>query len=141
MKRVIERNECWLCHGNFDEAYWTDPDAVRDYNFRYVRCSSCGLVSVSPYLLDASLGLNEDEHHNYVNSAAEYIRTVSPDAFRFLWGKVENYRAGFGSYGGGRLLEVGAAVGFLMDVARARDWDVAGIEPSEPCASWGREFL
>jgi SAM-dependent methyltransferase len=41
----------------------------------------------------------------------------------------------------GRLLDVGAAAGFFVDEARARGWDAAGIDVSEPMIDWGKRML
>ena len=38
----------------------------------------------------------------------------------------------------GPLLDVGAATGFFLNLARQRDWQVAGVEPSDAAASIGR---
>ena len=35
----------------------------------------------------------------------------------------------------GRLLDVGCAAGFLLEVARERGWDVQGVELNPECAS------
>jgi spore coat polysaccharide biosynthesis predicted glycosyltransferase SpsG/SAM-dependent methyltransferase len=41
----------------------------------------------------------------------------------------------------GRLLDVGCALGFFLDLARSRGWGVEGIEISEYAARWAREHL
>jgi SAM-dependent methyltransferase len=41
----------------------------------------------------------------------------------------------------GRLLEVGAAAGFLLDEARARGYDSVGVEPNDAMAAHGRDAL
>jgi 2-polyprenyl-3-methyl-5-hydroxy-6-metoxy-1,4-benzoquinol methylase len=38
----------------------------------------------------------------------------------------------------GRLLDVGAATGFFLDLARKRGWQVTGVEPSAHAAAMGR---
>ena len=41
----------------------------------------------------------------------------------------------------GRLLDVGCATGFFLDLARRDGWQVAGIEPSEWASSYARDVL
>jgi SAM-dependent methyltransferase len=42
---------------------------------------------------------------------------------------------------GGRLLDLGCWVGFLLDEARSRGWDTVGVEPSGFAAAFAREHL
>jgi 2-polyprenyl-3-methyl-5-hydroxy-6-metoxy-1,4-benzoquinol methylase len=41
----------------------------------------------------------------------------------------------------GRLLDLGCNCGFLLDLARARDWDVVGVEPGEIACRYAVEHL
>jgi 2-polyprenyl-3-methyl-5-hydroxy-6-metoxy-1,4-benzoquinol methylase len=39
----------------------------------------------------------------------------------------------------GRMLDIGAATGFFLELARARGWQTAGVEPSDHAADLGRK--
>lgn len=41
----------------------------------------------------------------------------------------------------GKLLDVGCAAGFLLNVARKRGWEVYGVEPSDRMCRYGKEVL
>jgi SAM-dependent methyltransferase len=104
-----------------------------------VRCSSCGLLFrrdlPTQAELDEIYGLeyfkggavgyldyvaDEDVHRSSARHRLDVLERVVPR---------------------GRLLDVGAAAGFFVDEARARGWDAAGIDVSEPMVDWGRRTL
>lgn len=104
-----------------------------------LRCPSCGLLfrrSLPAHAeLDEIYGLeyfkggavgyldyvaDEDVHRSSARNRLEALERVVPR---------------------GRLLDVGAAAGFFVDEARARGWDAAGIDVSEPMIDWGKRTL
>jgi ubiquinone/menaquinone biosynthesis C-methylase UbiE len=99
--------------------------------FRLVRCRRCSLVYVNPrqdeaakraQLSDKARGTEKYEtdstHHQPVN--------------RWILESVERYARG------GRLLDVGCATGGLLREARARGWDVAGVEINQASVEMAR---
>lgn len=91
-------------------------------DLRAVCCLRCGLVYASP--MDSI----EEIHNQYAQLEDElYIaeergRRITA---RIILKKISKYK------GGGRLLEVGCAAGFLLDEAKKIGWEVYGVEPSK----------
>jgi SAM-dependent methyltransferase len=96
---------------------------------------------VSPYLADPGLGISPEQHDNYVNDPDQYTACISVDVFLLLLDHVERHWFGAGRTTRGRLLEVGAAAGYFLNGARARRWQVEGIEPAAPVACWARKYM
>jgi 2-polyprenyl-3-methyl-5-hydroxy-6-metoxy-1,4-benzoquinol methylase len=120
----------------------TDPDTeklVRSYsasgNFvskeRLVECKSCHLVFTSPRLhRDLILkSYTEAEDPMYVSQADGRIKS-----FERCLDAVEKL-----SPRGGNVLDVGAAAGFFLTVAKNRGWKTYGIEPSKYLSAYGNE--
>lgn len=101
-----------------------------------VRCDSCSLIFVSPMPVQTSDIYGEEyfaggEEHGYV----DYDRDKEPmrDTFEIYLKKMEKT---LGKKG--KLLDVGSATGYFMDIARGRGWEVGGVEISEHAAKIGR---
>ena len=104
-----------------------------------MRCADCGLVFTHPQ------PAREDREEQY---GADYYQEGAPDkagvdyfAFESCWvddsarklALIERYARP------GRLLDVGAAVGFFLREARRRGWEVHGVELSPWAAEVARE--
>ena len=105
--------------------------------FRLFRCGKCGLLFVHPVPED----LLEIYNDRYFSGATEghgytdYDRDKEPmrPVFEEYLQRIE------GVLGKpGRLLDVGAATGYFLDICRQRGWSTAGVEPSDFAASLGR---
>lgn len=139
-KSILRHAHCWLCGGEL-KYYWSLAEEGRDYNTTYLRCRQCGLLMVSPYLSDPGLGISPEQHDNYVNDVDKYTSSICVEGFLYLLDKAEYYWFKAGRTGRGRLLEVGSAAGYFLSGARARTWQVDGIEPAAPVAMWSRRYL
>jgi len=116
--------------------------------YRYARCRRCGLIFVNPMPTRGELEAiyqdplyfaNRNEwKYGYNDYFAE--RGFHTALFERRVRECEK-ALGVESGRGLRLLEVGCAAGFLLEVARERGWEVAGVEISEPAASFARERL
>lgn len=123
---VLEAVNCNLC-GATDERLLFLKDG-----FRIVRCNSCGLIFVNPrpgqeYLQEIYSG----DYYRMSSGGSEGYRDYEADRQSYIanFGKllriIENYKDK------GKLLDVGCALGFLLEEARARGWDAYGTELSE----------
>lgn len=122
----VERVNCNLC-GDGDEKLLFLKDG-----FRIVQCNSCGLIFVNPrphkkYLqelysedyyrisAEGSIGYGDYEADKQYHSAN----------FSKLLNSIERHKEK------GKMLDVGCAVGFFLEEANMRGWEVYGTELSE----------
>jgi SAM-dependent methyltransferase len=135
---VLERVPCNLC-GADDNALVTEMGGLH-----IVRCRHCGLVYVNPRYQDEALqeiytsayyahdGINDgldffgydnylDDEENIKITFAKRLKTIERYASR------------------GKLLDIGCATGFFLDLARSRGWDVVGSEVSQFSVRYARE--
>jgi SAM-dependent methyltransferase len=105
------------------------------YNF--FRCKGCRLLFVWP-TPDNCLGIYSDDYfsgavkgHGYVDYDSDKLPMVPT---------FERYLDRFAQYGvsSGRLLDVGAASGFFLNLARRRGYDTHGVEVSPYAAGLAR---
>lgn len=141
---VLETVKCNLCGGSDFKVKYDSPAplgapgemadylASTDRYGRYgriVKCPSCGLVFTNP-------------RPPTENLVASYCAAVDPDYTR------EDASRGINAFlslatirkfvKGGRLLDIGCATGFFLNVARS-DFEAAGAEPSEWAAGFARK--
>lgn len=102
------------------------------------RCLECGFIYLSERPVEKALRemYSKDYYDNadvgyggYVDNFRKYNR-IFTSLFRKRAGDIEPFR------GGGKLLEVGCAHGFLLDFLRERKWDVKGVEVSPLAAEY-----
>lgn len=97
-----------------------------------VRCRRCGLVYVTPRLTeDVIRSLYEEDYFVTGNGARRGYRNYIADQEYFLqtFRKRMRWLERYGEPGG-RLLDVGCAAGFFMQVGREHGWEVYGVEPA-----------
>jgi len=97
-----------------------------------VRCNRCGLMYVNPRFKSKTIvdAYAEAEDEVYISQAENRM-----DTFRRGLDFVEKSTG----IRGGKLLDVGCAAGFFLNVARDRGWKVAGVEPNRWLVKWGNE--
>lgn len=91
-------------------------------DLRLVCCLRCGLVYASPTDSIEEIYNQYAQLEDELYVAEERGRRITA---RIILNKISKYK------GGGRLLEVGCAAGFLLDEARSLGWEVYGVEPSK----------
>lgn len=107
-------------------------------NFNLYKCKDCSLIFVWPmpenlsslYLQDYFSGAKHG--FGYVNYEEDKVPMVS--TFNHFLDIIEKF-----SNKKGKLLDVGAASGFFLELAQKKGWDVSGVEISEFAASKARE--
>ena len=109
---------CVLCGATSDRF---EPYAERG-EFGVVKCKECSLIFINPRATE------EETRKQYTDDVSSPIRyygkSVHVDSPIFE----KRLRAIEELVPKGRLLDVGCSVGTFMDVARARGWQVAGVE-------------
>ncbi len=125
---------CNLCGGSQTEPYCPGN------GLGLVRCQNCGLVYVSPrpdpnelYALYGETYFHNDEsgvvgYSNYIADEGN-IRQTANRRLNLLERYVQP----------GRMLDVGCAVGFFLDVARQHGWQVEGLDVSNFAVEYARE--
>lgn len=130
-----EHVNCNLCGEDRPAPY------LETAGYRLVKCANCGLVYMNPRPSAAELSaLYSDTYF-----------TQSPDRYTFDYLRDEkqlHYTArhrlrDIERYAPkGKLLEIGCALGYLLDAARQAGWpEVYGLEPSEFASTYAREKL
>src|SRR3990170_8063712 len=100
-----------------------------------VECLECRLRALRPMpSLDDLIRINEETVHPFFNAALE-----DEESYRRYFARklddLQRYRPS------GRLLDVGCGAGFFLDAARARGYQVAGVDLSPVPTAYARERL
>lgn len=128
---VAHSTVCTLC--KTQSPYWFTKDA-----YPYYRCPSCDFIFVFPSPADTASVYGKEYFtggeggFGYVDYDAD--KAAMKSAFiEYL----KIMRASLGTTG--KLLDVGAASGYFLDLARGHGWDVEGIEISTYGSELGRK--
>jgi SAM-dependent methyltransferase len=97
--------------------------------YRFERCRRCGLVYMNPRPTATDLSSlytetcfhSQDDSRGFTDYGAD--RAAVRDKSERLLAAMERHAPA------GRVLDVGCAYGFTLEVARERGWEVAGVEP------------
>lgn len=132
----VESRVCNLC-GSKDARLRYQIDG-----FHIVRCIQCDLVFVAEEITDQQLigyyseayytGAQDKGYADYIGRRElrkEYFRSVIPRIRRHL------------RVGAPRVLDVGCAAGFFLEVAREQSWEAQGVEISAYAADYARSRL
>ncbi|MGE3173148.1 MAG: class I SAM-dependent methyltransferase [Planctomycetota bacterium] len=134
---AVEILRCQLCGGDGHRTKFRDgPFSVRE-------CTACGLVYVTPRLSGEALAKVYGEGYwksdnpksrgyaDYAREASLYLKT-----FQRRMALVRDWIPQ-----GGRVLDVGCAAGYFMQVMREHGHKVLGVEPSAAIATIARQEL
>jgi 2-polyprenyl-3-methyl-5-hydroxy-6-metoxy-1,4-benzoquinol methylase len=103
----------------FDELFEKD-------RHRFVKCASCALERIDPQPTDDELAAIYGEHYYQswgLDRDPELVSSLKRKTFSYVLDHVP--------VRGGKLLDCGAATGFLLEVARERGYEPYGVELSE----------
>lgn len=151
------RFTCVLC-GGCDATFLVtgyDRMQAREPDYRYVRCTACGLVALTPTPAPADIAefYPADYQARIAGRPRNFERPINRLAVTYLYGvdsvsRPRLLRAAFRGlsgrilngirepYGANRLLDVGCGSGQLLEVYRTLGWHVCGIEISpDACAA------
>jgi 2-polyprenyl-3-methyl-5-hydroxy-6-metoxy-1,4-benzoquinol methylase len=94
---------------------------------RVVQCNKCSLVYINPQLKSELIveGYSEGSDETFVSQAKG--REIT---FKKCLDKIKKYKKC------GKILDLGAAGGSFLHVARKEGWDVEGIEPNKWLCDW-----
>ncbi len=131
----LEQVSCNLCGAN-----QTDP-VFFCQGYHVVRCKKCSLTYVNPQ--NTRERLSEIYDNEYFESAPDrpYYKNYYAERewrsreFSKVIAELEKFKKP------GRLLDIGAAAGFLLDAARQRGWETHGIEISKTASDFARKEL
>jgi len=144
----LEKVSCNLCGSEHSAFLFEKADRHSGQQFNIVRCESCRLVFVNPRItLEEAKDVYTKENYfaNYFRDGRAYLegkRGKLIDAKSVL-SDIELWRRrlGLDSRTKGRLLEVGSAVGWLLQVANELGWESHGVEISTWAAQYGSDVL
>ncbi|HKX46529.1 MAG TPA: class I SAM-dependent methyltransferase [Planctomycetota bacterium] len=125
---VFEEVACGLCGSAERDLRFTDGP------FSVVACRACGLTYVTPRLRDAALLQQVYDEGYWSSSAAKDrgytdYRSDAPLYLRTYKKRLAVVRRHFARPG--RVLDVGCAAGYFLEVMRDEGWEVTGLEPSD----------
>jgi 2-polyprenyl-3-methyl-5-hydroxy-6-metoxy-1,4-benzoquinol methylase len=116
-------------HGPVDDIYACTSNAYGVCG-PIVKCRRCGLVYQSPI---PSVGEIIDAYDGVVDRRYEEERSGRIETFSRDLAALERHEQE------GQLLDVGCHLGMFLEVARAKGWDVTGVEPSRWSVERARE--
>lgn len=115
-------------------AHDSTPVPIGSHELR--RCDACGLVRAPEYAHPDEVFVE-----GYMTGETRFGLDVTHPRFQEFLREVQDARleALERHVSIGRVLDVGAGRGELLDVARRRGWQAAGVEPLEESATYARE--
>lgn len=132
VQKITPRQPCFICHAqNFS---WF----CQKNSFNLWRCRDCGLLFVYPLpdpksLYSADYFSAAKAGFGYVDY--DYDKQPMVPVFKQYLAYLKKLAPG----PGGRLLDLGAATGFFVNLAQADGWQAQGVEISDYAAKLGRQ--
>jgi len=138
---LLEHVTCNLCQGQDFKLLYTIS------NLTVVKCRQCNLIFVNPRLKKDTLqemyesdyfhrkiyDPNSKGFYGYVNYLSDKKNIIK--TFENVFDHIETYKKE------GKVLDVGCAFGFFLDLAREKGWEVTGTELSSNACLYARNEL
>lgn len=126
---------CISCNQNKNFVYVSEKKVTDDYTLKLIRCEQCKLVFVENPPPEQTLS------KIYADDSF-YDRSNKPDQeeIKARIGILE-YAEEMVKQNTGKLLDIGAAKGYLVAAAKQKGWDSFGIEYSKHYADYGNNLL
>lgn len=127
------RKDCLFSHGRYRAV-------KRCEGYSLLRCRRCGDLFL--HEIRDKGGIYDNEQYFLEDYEQQYGRSYIEDRENIVAQGIERLKiieeiAGFR----GRILDVGCALGFFLDLARSRGWEAEGIEISGFASKWAEENL
>ena len=120
---------CRVCGGDQLQLFRQMPSLVGNYLCRFYRCQACGSISeLGGKVLDYSAGEGSPELEASIHYYLEFGANLG-----FMTGLVHILQSALPPQAENRrrrFLDVGAGMGFCVDIARNLGWEAIGVEPS-----------
>ena len=143
---MIKFVRCNICDSNYSDIFYkADTASGCDSIARYkitehknklmldiVKCRRCGFVYANPRPEESDILSSYINMSDSLYFEQEAGRRLSA---RKILKKIERFKKV------GNILDIGCSVGFLLDEARKREWEVYGIEPSEWASDYAKNKL
>tara|TARA_B100001964_G_C14092527_1_gene535444 strand:+ start:77 stop:997 length:921 start_codon:yes stop_codon:yes gene_type:complete len=112
---------------------------IRGYNI--VKCNICQLMYVNPRLDKGTLASMYDEGYYVGHYKDKYQDYIAESGWRYKFYEKRLSEVEHLCRRRDKILDIGAATGFFLDVARKRGWDTYGVEVSAFSSKYARDKL
>lgn len=130
MNPELEYISCNICGSEKNKTIY------RVESYSAVKCSQCGLVYINPRPKNPEKLYGKEYYTgSQKNSYDDYTSWRGSDKLRDKHNQLMRHAKV------GKLLDVGCAMGFSMEIAQAGGWQTIGMEVGEYAAKYGREQL
>jgi len=138
----MEQVKCNLCSEDNTKHLWTID------GLSVVKCNNCKLIYVNPRLTEKELVKIYNEHY-YTNPDFYSDEELKHFGYDDYFSDKDNIQLNFSGrlkqieklHPKGKLLDIGCAAGFFIDLARNQGWDVKGIDLSKEAIEFGKKKL
>jgi len=132
---MTQRNNCLLC--NFPGRQKI-VKVINEYNFK--RCKNCGLIYLEPQIDDSALKDIYSEkyfHSQHPEGYGDFVARkddVINYRLKAIMDLINNIKPNKG-----KLLEIGCALGYFLELAQDSGWEAKGVELSLWASQYARE--
>lgn len=141
-RRTADRCACPLCGADAPANMYTCFS-----DFRVVRCTACRFIYTTLPVNKEVLQEMYAESYYHTDSREQYYfeNVITAETVRAENSNIRDFRHGLDEIekycAGGKLLDVGCAIGVFLAMAKHRGWDVVGVDVSPFASSYAREKL